>query len=110
MAYQSLLKATFVLLSSAAIHDRKETTPRETTIDKISANPYWRFSMGFCLCLLYPVEKFEVRKKTGEKRLGAYSRDRKKMCRTPVGVGPPFPQVSSSVVVGIFLPRRLSLL
>ena len=42
----TLLTTTFVLFNSAAIHDRKEARPRETTMEKLNAKPYWCFSIG----------------------------------------------------------------
>ena len=42
----TLLTTTFVLFNSAAINDRKEARPRETTMEKLNAKPYWCFSIG----------------------------------------------------------------
>ena len=52
----TLLTTTFVLFNSAAIHDRKEARPRETTMEKLNAKPYWCFSMcGGGDCALWEV-------------------------------------------------------
>lgn len=64
-----LSKATFVLFSSAAIHDRKETMPRETTTEKISANPYWCFSMGVRVVCGFPEENWKLEKEKQGKGL-----------------------------------------
>lgn len=37
---------TLILLVSAAMHETKETTPREATTETVSTKPYWCFSMG----------------------------------------------------------------